>query len=112
MTEELIDRFGDIPKKVQQLLHIAALKGLAHSAYVTTVEQKGQDFKFTMYEKAKIDPQKIPALLQSYRNDLVFRTEEPPYFLYRKKGRSGKEKGEDVLEFLRGILEDIRALRL
>ena len=35
MTEELIDRFGDIPKKVQQLLHIAALKGLAHSAYVT-----------------------------------------------------------------------------
>ena len=24
MTEELIDRFGDIPKKVQQLLHIAA----------------------------------------------------------------------------------------
>ena len=29
MMEELIDRFGDIPKKVQQLLHIAALKGLA-----------------------------------------------------------------------------------
>ena len=53
MTEELIDRFGDIPKKVQQLLHIAALKGLAHSAYVTAVEQKGQDYQFTMYEKAK-----------------------------------------------------------
>ena len=112
MTEELIDRFGDIPKKVQQLLHIAALKGLAHSAYVTAVEQKGQDFKFTMYEKAKIDPQKIPALLQSYRNELVFRAEEPPYFLYKKKGRSGKEKGEDILAFLRRILEDIRSLRL
>ena len=108
----LIDRFGDIPKKVQQLLHIAALKGLAHSAYVTAVEQKGQDFKFTMYEKAKIDPQKIPALLQSYRNELVFRAEEPPYFLYKKKGRSGKEKGEDILAFLRRILEDIRSLRL
>lgn len=112
MTEELIDRFGDIPKKVQQLLHIAALKGLAHSAYVTAVEQKGQDFKFTMYEKAKIDPQKIPALLQSYHNDLVLRAEEPPYFLYRKKGRSGKEKGEEVLELLRRILEDIRSLQL
>ena len=97
---------------MQQLLHIAALIGLAHSAYVTAVEQKGQDFKFTMYEKAKIDPQKIPALLQSYRNDLVFKTEEPPYFLYRKKGRSGKEKGEEVLELLRRVLEDIRSLQV
>ena len=111
MMEELIDRFGDIPKKVQQLLHIAALKGLAHSAYVTAVEQKGEEFKFTMYEKAKIDPRKIPALLQSYRNSLVFKAEEPPYFLYRKKGRSGKEKGEDILALLRRILEDIRSLQ-
>lgn len=111
MMEELIDRFGDIPKKVQQLLHIAALKGLAHSAYVTAVEQKGEEFKFTMYEKAKIDPRKIPALLQSYRNSLVFKAEEPPYFLYRKKGRSGKEKGEDILALLRKILEDIRSLQ-
>ena len=112
MTEELIDRFGDIPKKVQQLLHIAALKGLAHSAYVTAVEQKGQDYKFTMYEKAKIDPQKIPPLLKSYRNSLVFRAEEPPYFLYQKRGRSGKETGQDVLQLLRKILEDIRSLRM
>ena len=112
MMEELIDRFGDIPKKVQQLLYIAALKGLAHSAYVTAVEQKGEEFKFTMYEKAKINPGKIPALLQSYRSSLVFKAEEPPYFLYRKKGRSGKEKGESILDTIRKILEDIRSLRL
>lgn len=40
MLEELIDRFGDVPRKVQQLLQIAGLKALAHSAYVTAVEQK------------------------------------------------------------------------
>ncbi len=110
MTEELIDRFGDIPKKVQQLLHIAALKSLAHSAYVTAVEQKGEDIRFTMYERAKIDPRKIPALLDSYRNSLIFRTEEPPYFLYQKKGRSKKEDGTDVLELVKRVLEDIRKL--
>ena len=112
MTEELIDRFGDIPKKVQQLLHIAALKSLAHAAYVTAVEQKGSDFKFTLYEKAKLDPQKIPGLLQRYGNKLVFRAEEPPYFFYQKKGRSGKETGEDTIQLLRKILEDIRELRI
>lgn len=111
MTEELIDRFGDIPKKVQQLLHIAALKALAHEAYVTAVEQKGETFKFTMYERAKIDVQKIPALLASYQNTLSFKAEETPYFLYRKLGRSGKETGESVLDTVRKVLEDIRKLK-
>ena len=45
MLEELIDRFGDIPRKVQQLLNIAGLKALAHSAYVTSVEQKENTFR-------------------------------------------------------------------
>ena len=112
MTEELIDRFGDIPKKVQQLLHIAALKGLAHSAYVTAVEQKGADIRFTMYEKAKIDPQKIPGMIAGYGKDLVFRTEEPPYFLYRKLGKSGKDTGESVLDTVRRVLEDIRGIAI
>ncbi len=110
MTEELIDRFGDIPKKVQQLLHIAALKGLARSAYVTAVEQKGADIRFTMYEKAKIDPQKIPAMLAGYGKDLVFRTENPPYFLYRKPGKSRKDTGESVLDTVRRVLKDIRGI--
>ena len=112
MTEELIDRFGDIPKKVQQLLNIAALKSLAHMAYVTAVEQKGADIRFTMYERAKIDPRKIPALLETYRKNLIFRTEEPPYFLYQKKGKSGKEGSGDILETVRRILEDIRGLAI
>lgn len=112
MTEELIDRFGDIPKKVQQLLHIAALKGLAHSAYVTSVEQKGTGIRFVMYEKARIDVQKIPALLKMYRNSLVFRTDEIPCFVYEKKGKSGKDGGEDLLQLIRRILDDIRAIRL
>lgn len=112
MMEELIDRFGDIPRKVQQLLQIAALKGMAHSAYVTAIEQKGDLFKFTMYEKARIDVTKIPLLLQQYRNSLSFKTEEVPYFLYQKKGRSGKETGESVIDTVRKILEDITALRM
>lgn len=110
MVEELIDRFGDIPKKVQQLLHIAGLKGLAHSAYVTSVEQKGGELKITMYEKAKVQAQKIPALIQSYHGDLCFKTENPPYFIYQKKGKSKKDKDEDILEVVKKLLNDIKGL--
>ena len=112
MTEELIDRFGDIPKNVQQLLHIAALKNLAHAAYVTSVEQKGDSIRFVMYEKAKIDPAGIPSMLAPYGRDLVFRTEDPPFFLYRRAGRSGKGAQENILDTVKRILEDIRGLAL
>lgn len=110
MTEELIDRFGDIPKKVQQLLVIASLKSLAHSVYVTAIEQKGEEIRFTMYEKAKIDPSGIPKFLDSYKNDLIFRAEEPPYFLYWRKGRNKKSNTENVLDTVRRILEDLKKL--
>lgn len=110
MTEELIDRFGDIPKKVQQLLVTASLKSLAHSVYVTAIEQKGEEIRFTMYEKAKIDPSGIPKFLDSYKNDLIFRAEEPPYFLYCRKGRNKKSNTENVLDTVRRILEDLKKL--
>lgn len=110
MTEELIDRFGDIPKKVQQLLVIASLRSLAHSVYVTAIEQKGEEIRFTMYEKAKIDPSGIPKFLDSYKNDLIFRAEEPPYFLYCRKGRNKKSNTENVLDTVRRILEDLKKL--
>ena len=104
MTEELIDRFGDIPKKVQQLLVIASLKSLAHSVYVTAIEQKGEEIRFTMYEKAKIDPSGIPKFLDSYKNDLIFRAEEPPYFLYCRKGRNKKSNTENVLDTVLSLI--------
>lgn len=110
MMEELIDRFGDIPRKVQQLLNIAGLKALAHSAYVTSVEQKGDSYRFTMYEKAKVQPQKIPGLLKAYNGILIFKAETTPYFLYEKKGHSKKEKDESVLELVKKVLNDIKGL--
>ena len=110
MVEELIDRFGDIPKKVQKLLQIALLKSLAHSVYVTSVEQKGDEVKLTMYEKAKICSEKIPGLIAAYHNTLILKPDNPPYFLYQKKGRNKKEKNEDVLELLKTLLNDIKML--
>ena len=110
MLEELIDRFGDVPRKVQQLLHIALLKALAHSVYVTAVEQKTDTIKIVMYEKAKVDPKKIPGLLEAYHGNLVLKAEATPYFLYQKKGKNKKEKSEDVLELVKKLLNDIKTL--
>ena len=110
MLEELIDRFGDIPLRVQRLLAIAGLKARAHKAYVTAVEQKESRYVFTMYERAKVDPLKIPDMLAAYKGSLVFRAEEPPYFVYEKKGGSRKAREEDPLEVVKKVLISLEGL--
>ena len=110
MLEELIDRFGDVPRKVQQLLSIALLKALAHSAYVTAVEQKGERIKFVMYEHAEVNVEKIPELVQKYKGDLQFTVDANPYFTYQKKGNNKKDKDEDTLELVKNVLNDIKSL--
>lgn len=110
MLEELIDRYGDIPKKVQQLLKIAGLKALAHSVYITSIEQKNGELKITMYENARVNPQNIPVLIQNYKGDLTFKTETPPYFVYKKGKRNSREKEEDILEIVKKLLNDIKNL--
>ena len=111
MLEELIDRFGDPPRKVQQLLMIAQLKAKAHAAYIIAVEQKGDEYKFTMYEKAKVNVAKIPDLLAKYKGELTFKADtENPYFIYCKRRKNKKEKAEQILENTGKIVEDIREL--
>ena len=100
MLEELLDRFGEPPKAVMNLLFIANLKALAHKAYMTEVKQRGNTVKMTMYERAKINPAGIPPLLTEYNRQLEFKVEKNPYFLFqidRKKIQSIRELLEKIL---------------
>ena len=111
MTEELIDRFGDIPKKVDTLLQIAYLKTLAHSAYVTSIEQKGNRYIFTMYERARVLPQKIPELLERYKGELALKTDlEQPYFVYEKKRIQKNVKNLNAIEIVKNVLFGLKGL--
>lgn len=91
MMEELLDRFGEPPKMVQNLLAVASLKAMAHRIYLTEVKQLDDSLKLTMYERAKIDTAKIPEILNQYPEELQFKIETNPYFLYRPRKRKAKE---------------------
>ena len=82
MAEELTDRFGDIPKKVEKLLEVAALKAQAHQLYVTAVEQKGEVYTFIMYEKAKVHPERIPKLIEDFRGGTDIQSRRSPAMFY------------------------------
>ncbi len=105
MLEELIDRFGEPPKSVENLLYIAKIKSMAHRVYFTEVSQKADILKFALYEKADIDVAKIPALVEKYGQRVKFTADaKSPYFTYFLKQNS-REKNVDVRELLEEFLE-------
>ena len=109
MLEELLDRFGEPPKAVQNLLSIARLKAEAHQAFITEVTQKGDFIKLVMYEKTQADPKKIEQMVQKYQGKMKFVIDTRPYFLYTKPRKSAKDN-KDVLELTREMIEDIAGI--
>ena len=110
MQDELMDRFGDIPKPVENLLHVAAIKALAHGAYVTEVNINSQEIRLTMYQKAKLNVAGIPAMVERYRGDLKFHMADEPYFTFidRRKNQTTAgmmEQAEELLKQLRELTE-------
>ncbi|BCN28970.1 transcription-repair-coupling factor [Anaeromicropila herbilytica] len=112
MQEEMLDRFGDLPQSVNNLLNIALLKGIAHNAYVSQIIHKVESIKFAMYPKAKVDLNKIPLLLDKYKNVMKFSPEATPYFLYElKQGKKViKLDNYTLFETIKSILNDIDEL--
>ena len=86
MLEELLDRFGEPGKAVLNLLAIAKLKAIAHQGYVTEIKQTGKTVRFTLYEKARLNTEGFPALMQKYRRGLQFKNEQEPKFILEPKG--------------------------
>lgn len=86
MLEELLDRFGEPGKAVLNLLAIAKLKAIAHQGYVTEIKQTGKTVWFTLYEKARLNTEGFPALMQKYRRGLQFKNEQEPKFILEPQG--------------------------
>lgn len=112
MQDELIDRFGDIPKSVDNLLRVAELKAMAHRAYVTEVDINTQEIRIELYPKAKLDVTKIPALIAEYKTALRFaQGGEKPVLFYQEKGKKNKncepmiEKAKEILGKLGELAE-------
>ena len=109
MQDELMDRFGDLPRSVENLLKIASIRALAHQAYVTEVVINRQEVRLTMYQKAKLQVEKIPDMVRSYKGDLKLVPGDVPSFHYidrRNKNQDSlemMEKAEEILKSMCGI---------
>ena len=109
MQDELIDRFGDIPKAVDNLLRIALIKALAHQAYVTEVGINRQEVRISMFPKAKLNTEGIPALVAEYKGALKMQMGDAPGFLYQERNKKNQDclsmadKAQEILKRLQEL---------
>lgn len=85
MVDELIDRFGEPPQSVCNLLEIALLKAKAHDAYIVGIVEKTGQVRVMMFPQAKISTERIPDLLVAYQGKLRFVPEGNPYFVFQPR---------------------------
>jgi len=111
MLEELTDRFGDVPKTVQNLLAVADLKIKAHQVFVKEVWERPEEIRFILYEKARLNPAAFPEFLSHYGGRMKLNTGEKPMLFYRRVKNSRGEE-ENALELIGGILEGMQSLRM
>lgn len=111
MKEELLDRFGEIPKSVDNLLRIALIRVKAHKLYMSEIKGRNEEIRFVFHEEARIKVEQIPVLLEQYKKKLSFNPKGVPSFLYRYKKFGVVEKdAEKLLELTESILEDMEKI--
>ncbi len=111
MKDELLDRFGEIPKSVENLLRIALIRVAAHGLYMMEIKGKNERIIFTFRPDAQIEPTGIPTLLKKYGNDLAFTAYGNPFFTYKYK-RTGlvETDAELLLHMTEELLQEMKAL--
>ena len=109
MQDELLDRFGDLPRPVQNLLAVADLKVKAQHVYVKELVERPDEIRLVLYEKARLNPAAFPAFIESFGGRMKFVTGEKPALYYRRKKNSRGEE-TDAMKLLGEILENMQAL--
>ena len=106
VQEELLDRFGDLPKAVMGLMDIAYMKAGANKVGVVSITGKviGKDKSIiiTFKNDAKADPAKIAALCSS-ANHLSFTVANNPFITYRLKKDVSADDITALIEMFEGI---------
>ncbi len=77
ITDELIDRFGDPPRQVNNLLAVALLRGRGAQCAITDISQKGAALSFTL---SAFQLEAIASLAGQYPGRLLFSPGDTPAF--------------------------------
>ena len=101
VVDEIIDRFGNMPSELENLLDIARIKYLAKAQYINKIASRKTAVVFT-FEQSKFDID-IPKLVEKYKNRLKFSPGVKPMITLEIGTTNERQILNDVTEFLRHL---------
>ncbi len=97
MTDELIDRFGDPPRPVNNLIAVALLRGRAAQCQIADITQKGQSVVFTL---DAVDLERVAKAAGALPGRVLFSPGDKAVLTLRLKS------GEDPLRMASRLVEE------
>lgn len=91
IIDEIIDRFGEMPSEVNNLIEIARIKNIARANNIIKIQSKPMGVVFTFSE---FDTDNVQKLLSKYKNNIHFSAIGKPYVTLKVKGNEVQEVKE------------------
>ncbi|NBI07480.1 transcription-repair coupling factor [Senegalia massiliensis] len=107
LLEELIDRYGDIPRPVDNLLRIGYIKSIANKLMFTNLSQKDDILILEFDKNSKMNPEMINALYDSFGRKMSFDLSSTPAVKYKLNNTSQ----DKILTALEEIFQKIKSLK-
>ena len=102
VIDEVIDRYGRLPKELENLIDIARIKQLARKANILKIAQRENGIVF-YFVKEKIKPEMVNTLITKYPMLVKFSNAVEPYVTLRIK--ENENIIEKAKEFLNTVIE-------
>ncbi|MCI9275912.1 MAG: transcription-repair coupling factor [Clostridia bacterium] len=84
ITDEIIDRFGSMPKEVENLLEIARIKNLCRNSGINKISQRhGSVVFYFLPDKFNMD--NLSKIIETFKNTIKFSPSALPYITYKTK---------------------------
>ena len=96
IIDEITDRYGDMPKEVENLIEIARIKNIARPRHIVKIQEKQMGFVFTFADDIVIEAETISKLLKQYKNNIHFSAIGKPYITLKIE----KNKIEEIKKFI------------
>lgn len=102
VTDELIDRFGDLPRVVKSLIAVAEVKFLAHQCGITELKDTGSLLRMTFLE-GQLDADTVMGLVQKFTNQIKISASKIPQISF-----IGKDRSLSNIKFLLQSLKELK----
>ncbi|WNR44770.1 transcription-repair coupling factor [Paenibacillus roseipurpureus] len=102
LHDELVDRFGDLPQAVFNLLTVARLKAYGSEYRIETISQKGEDYLIKVHidQNGRLDGQKLLALSKGFDGRIKLNADPQLLIVIRVKGLKPEASIELLEKFL------------